>query len=71
ICGHTHGGQIVFFGRSLHSSSEYGDRYRSGWYREQGADILVSEGVGTSILPMRVGTRSQIHRLILRNKPQG
>jgi len=26
----------------------------------------VSEGVGTSILPMRIGTRAQIHRLILR-----
>ena len=70
ICGHTHGGQIVFFGRSLHSSSEYGDRYRSGWYREQGADILVSEGVGTSILPMRIGTRSMVHEVTLIHKAQ-
>lgn len=66
ICGHTHGGQIVMFGRSLYSSSRYKDRYRSGWYRENGADILVSNGVGTSILPMRLNTRPQIHRLVFR-----
>lgn len=66
LCGHTHGGQIVLFGRSLYSSSRYGDRYRSGWYRENGADILVSNGVGTSILPMRLNTRPQIHHLTFR-----
>lgn len=66
VCGHTHGGQIVLFGRSLHSSSSYGDRYRSGWYSENGADILVSNGVGTSILPMRLNTHPQIHRLVFR-----
>ena len=71
LCGHTHGGQITLFGRSLLSSSRYGDRYRSGWFEQGDALVRVSEGVGTSILPMRVGTRSQIHRLILRNKPQG
>lgn len=71
ICGHTHGGQLVLFGRSVHSSSQYGDRFRSGWYREQGVDILVSNGVGTSILPMRIGPIPQIHRLVLSSKPQG
>lgn len=68
LCGHTHGGQITLFGHSLHSSSRYRDRYRSGWYREQGADILVSNGVGTSILPMRLGTKSEIHRMVLHSK---
>lgn len=71
LCGHTHGGQLVLFGRSLHSSSIYKDRYRSGWYKEQGADILVSNGVGTSILPMRLGTIPQIHRLTLSSKTEG
>ncbi len=66
LCGHTHGGQIVLCGRSLHSSSRYGDRYRAGWYYENGAVIHVSSGVGTSILPLRVGTRAEIHRFTLR-----
>ena len=68
VCGHTHGGQIVLFGRSLHSSSSYRDRFRTGWVKENGRDILVSNGVGTSILPMRLGTRPQIHKITLRRE---
>jgi predicted MPP superfamily phosphohydrolase len=68
LCGHTHGGQLVFFGRTLHSSSIYKDRYRSGWYQENGVDIRVSNGVGTSILPMRIGPVPEIHHIVLRAK---
>ena len=71
ICGHTHGGQVAIGGRSVFPSSRYKDRYRHGWYREMGADILVSGGVGTSILPVRLGTRPQIHLLTLAVKAQG
>lgn len=66
LCGHTHGGQVALFGHSLKSSSDYGDRYRSGWYRENGVDILVSNGVGTSSLPVRWGARPQIHLLTMK-----
>lgn len=68
ICGHTHGGQIVLFGRSLFHSSVYRNRFRTGWYRENNQDILVSNGVGTSILPMRIGARPQIHKITLRRE---
>lgn len=68
LCGHTHGGQVALFGHSLHSSSDLGDRYRSGWYRENGADILVSNGVGTSVLPVRLGARPQIHLLTMKHQ---
>ena len=68
ICGHTHGGQVALFGHAIKSSSIYGDRYRSGWYREAGVDILVSNGVGTSGLPVRLGARPQIHKLTLTRK---
>ena len=68
LCGHTHGGQIVLFQRSLVSSSRYKDRYRAGWYRENESDIFVSCGVGTSILPMRLGTRPEIHCFTLRTE---
>ena len=68
LCGHTHGGQVALFGRALKSSSEYGNRYRSGWYHENGVDILVSNGVGTSFLPVRLGARPQIHLLTLRKE---
>lgn len=65
LCGHTHGGQLVFFGRSLHSSSRYGDRFRLGWYKQGGGLLHVSSGVGTSILPMRIGTKANIHKFVL------
>lgn len=65
LCGHTHGGQVAFFGWAPLSSSKLGSRYLSGWYREHGADILVSNGVGTSVLPVRLGARPQIHLITL------
>lgn len=66
ICGHTHGGQITLCGHSLHSSSKYGDRYRSGWIRENGHSIFVSNGVGTSLMPLRLGAPPQYHLLTLK-----
>ncbi len=68
ICGHTHGGQVSFFGHSIKSPSIYGDRFLSGWYHEKGTDILVSNGVGTSWLPVRLGARPQIHLLTMKTK---
>lgn len=65
LCGHTHGGQLVMFGRSLLSSSRFGDKYRTGLIDLLGKQLLVSNGVGTSLLPIRVGTRPQIHRVTL------
>lgn len=67
ICGHTHGGQVTIMGHAVKSSSDYGDRFLSGWYRENGADILVSNGVGTSGLPVRLGARPQIHVITLKS----
>lgn len=68
LCGHTHGGQVSLWGHALHSSSDYGDRFLSGWYHEKGADVLVTNGVGTSSLPVRLGARPQIHLLTLQSK---
>lgn len=65
LCGHTHGGQVTLFGRALLSSSSYGSRYLSGWYHEKGADFLVSNGVGVSALPVRLGARAQFHLITL------
>lgn len=66
LCGHTHGGQLTFCGHSLRSSSKYGDRYRSGWIKEQNHSIFVSNGVGTSLIPVRLGAPPQYHLITLR-----
>lgn len=68
LCGHTHGGQVALFGHSLHPTARTGDRYRSGWYREGGVDILVANGVGTTGYPVRLGARPQIHLITLKTK---
>lgn len=65
LAGHTHGGQITILGRALHSSSKYKNRYLSGWKTENGQRMLVSHGVGCSLIPVRIGARPQIHRLRL------
>ncbi len=57
LCGHTHGGEAVLFGRwapALYTVSAYGQRFRAGLCRSAaGTDILVSRGIG-SHLPLRV-----------------
>ncbi|MBR1584167.1 MAG: metallophosphoesterase [Clostridia bacterium] len=68
LCGHTHGGQVALFGHSIRSSADTWDRYRSGWYHERGADILVTNGVGTSGLPVRLGARPQIHLITMKRR---
>ena len=70
LCGHTHGGQVADLGRSVISSCRYGDGYRSGWYDAFGGRVLVSNGVGTSKLPVRLGTLPQVHRVTLRRSGQ-
>jgi predicted MPP superfamily phosphohydrolase len=56
LAGHTHCGQISPppFG-PLVSSSDAGMRYVCGPVREPGRVTIVTAGIGTSILPMRLG----------------
>ena len=62
LFGHTHGGQIALLGQFLGISKVEG-RYEQGWLRENRADILISRGVGTSVLPIRFLRRPQIHQI--------
>jgi uncharacterized protein len=70
LFGHTHGGQITLFGLPLIASFTpvLGSRYLSGWLTENRADILVSNGVGTSYFPARLFAPSQIHLITLKNE---
>lgn len=66
LCGHTHGGQVRVLGVPLLSSSEYRRRFLSGFMQYDGVQMLVSNGVGTSGLPVRLGARPQIHLITLK-----
>ena len=60
LFGHTHGGQIAFAGDLL-GISKVEPRYEEGWLVENRTNLLISRGVGTSILPIRFLNRPQIH----------
>ncbi len=68
LSGHTHGGQVALFGWSPFSNSIYGRRYMSGWYEDSGALMLVSNGVGTTGLPLRLGAPPRVHVITLNEK---
>lgn len=54
LAGHLHGGQIVFpDGRIIAVPSKYGTRYLYGLKKEHGKIMYVTNGIGTSILPIR------------------
>jgi predicted MPP superfamily phosphohydrolase len=61
LAGHTHGGQVKlpFFGRLI-VPSRYGQRYAAGLVEEDGKQLFVSSGIGTSIIPIRVGVRPEV-----------
>ena len=64
LSGHTHGGQVLLFGRALISHSRLG--YLRGEFEENGARLYVGRGVGVTLLPIRIGARAEIPILTLR-----
>lgn len=60
LSGHTHGGQVRLFGWSPIVPSRYGNRYAYGHVHENGRDLIVSAGIGTSKLPVRLGIPPEI-----------
>ncbi|WP_198372733.1 metallophosphoesterase [Roseomonas rosulenta] len=60
FCGHTHGGQVRLLGYSPRIPSRYGNRYAWGHVREEGRDLVVSGGLGTTTLPVRFGVPPEI-----------
>jgi len=60
LSGHTHGGQIRLLGWSPRVPSRFGNRYAYGHVREGGRDLVVSGGLGTSTLPVRLGVPPEV-----------
>ncbi len=65
LFGHTHGGQIAFVGDLL-NLSKVDARYQKGWLVENRINLLISRGVGTSVLPVRLGNRPQVHLITVK-----
>lgn len=59
MAGHTHGGQFAIGKKALITPPGSG-RFVAGWYQTEWGDLYVSKGIGTSVIPMRIGTRPEI-----------
>lgn len=67
IAGHTHGGQIDPWPYRRDPAGFMTGSRRLKWHiQDRGRILFVSPGVGTSILPMRLGVPPEISRLTLR-----
>lgn len=65
VAGHTHGGQVRFFGHSPVVPSRFDNRYAYGHVVEprfdgEDAHLLISGGLGCSIAPVRFGVPPEI-----------
>jgi uncharacterized protein len=68
LAGHTHGGQVAIpWLRRPMMPSYYGERYARGLIVEHGRHLLVSSGLGTSGLPIRLLAPPEVLILTLRN----
>ena len=65
LSGHTHGGTVSLFGRELFSPLGEDERFNSGWHMENSAKVLISGGVGNSLLPLRLNAEPQAHLITL------
>jgi len=67
VSGHNHGGQLNLFGFwAPILPSNYGQKYVAGRIKTNFGEVIVSKGVGTTILPMRFFARPEITILNLR-----
>ena len=65
--GHTHGGQITFFGLfAFYVPSKYGQKYSYGLIKEGERISFISSGVGTVFLPLRFFCRPEIVEVTLK-----
>lgn len=60
LSGHTHGGQVTFFGIWAPILPSNGKKYVSGVFKEDNSTLIVSNGIGTTGIPMRFFARPQI-----------
>jgi len=60
LSGHTHGGQVQFFGYAPVVPSRYGSRFVYGHVVEDDRHLIISGGLGCSGLPVRFGRPPEI-----------
>ena len=70
LSGHTLGGQIRLFGRTLTQLTDAEKKAVSGWRADGGAPLLTSQGLGCEGLNLRLGTQAEAWLITLRVKAE-
>jgi hypothetical protein len=61
LAGHTHGGQFVIpYTPPLFVPSKFGAEFASGLVQNTNNKMIVSRGIGTTGIPIRVNCRPEI-----------
>ena len=62
LSGHAHGGQfrVPFVGGMIAPNQGFFPKYNAGMYTQDNTTMIVSRGVGNSIIPVRVNNRPEI-----------
>ncbi len=62
LSGHTHGGQLrlPFVGGVIAPGQGWFPKYDAGLFEENGARMIVSRGLGNSIIPVRINDRPEL-----------
>ncbi|HPU14657.1 MAG TPA: metallophosphoesterase [Polymorphobacter sp.] len=69
ISGHTHGGQIKLPLIGARRLGPFLDAHLRGNFFEDGRRLIVSSGLGTSIVPIRIGVRPEIVVITISGAP--
>lgn len=73
LTGHAHGGQIRFFGQGLVAPNQgLFPKYDSGIYTtaDKNCSMIVSRGIGNSILPLRFNNKPHVPIITIKNLHQ-
>ncbi|MCQ6273850.1 metallophosphoesterase family protein [Bacillus sp. V3B] len=62
LSGHTHGGQIHLLGFSFYE--------KGNLHRDQKMTMLISNGYGTTGIPLRLGAKAETHLLTIQHQPE-
>ena len=66
LTGHTHGGQVNVFGRSVLTLTPQERTLLSGWSMEAGVPVLTTSGLGCEGANLRLGSQAEVWRITLR-----
>ncbi|WP_315730145.1 MULTISPECIES: metallophosphoesterase [unclassified Bradyrhizobium] len=68
LSGHTHGGQVRLLGWAPIVPSRYGNKLAYG-HTQMACDVVVSGGLGCSIMPVRIGVPPEIVQVTVGGTP--